>query len=123
MKIKGLYIKQVMREKGLTQREVAKKLGISYSALSQALNYCAMHETTLIRLAEILKIPPAELSMLEKSDDQEISKNVTQAGEALSKLVAQIDLANKYIVSLTERMTEVEHEVRGIKEKFKLLGQ
>jgi len=51
MGINGPLIKEVMKERGITQREMAKQLGISFSTLSQALTKCVMNEVTLKKLA------------------------------------------------------------------------
>lgn len=123
MGIDGPKIKEIMRERGITQRWLAKQLGISFSTLSQALTKSAMNEVTLKKLADILKIPAVELSLLEKSPDPAIAKGVMETGERLGALLAKIDMSNDAIKSLREEVFNLKRDVGEIKNKFKLFGQ
>lgn len=64
MKINGPKIKLLIREKGTNIKEISKQMGVSYSAVVQAIGAGAMLEENVNKLSEILAVPPAEITTI-----------------------------------------------------------
>ena len=55
-------LRQIMKEKGMTQEELADKLGIGQSAISNMLNrQCRPQRQTIERMAKALEVTPQDL--------------------------------------------------------------
>lgn len=52
-----MRIKEILKEKGMTQQELAEKLGVSYQSIKQTLNATSVTTGTLEKIANILDVP------------------------------------------------------------------
>lgn len=56
-----MRIKEILKEKGMTQQELAERLGVSYQSIKQTLNATSVTTGTLERIANILDVPMWQL--------------------------------------------------------------
>lgn len=56
-----MRIKELLKEKGLTQQELADKVGVSYQSMKQTLNAPSVTTSTLEKIATALKVPTWQL--------------------------------------------------------------
>ena len=52
-----MRIKEVLKEKGITQQVLAEKLGVSYQSIKQTLNAPSVTTSTLEKIAVVLDVP------------------------------------------------------------------
>ncbi len=61
----GSYLRRIRRSKGLTQRDLAKRVGVNYTYLSKVENdtpgFSSLSEDTLLRMAQALEVDPDEM--------------------------------------------------------------
>lgn len=70
-----MRIKELLKEKGLTQQELADKVGVSYQSMKQTLNAPSVTTSTLEKIATALNVPmwqlfasPKEIARQAKND-------------------------------------------------------
>lgn len=70
-----MRIKELLKEKGLTQQELADKVGVSYQSMKQTLNAPSVTTSTLEKIATALNVPmwqlfasPEEIAKQAKND-------------------------------------------------------
>lgn len=70
-----MRIKELLKEKGLTQQELADKVGVSYQSMKQTLNAPSVTTSTLEKIATALNVPmwqlfasPEEIARQAKND-------------------------------------------------------
>lgn len=56
-----MRIKELLKEKGLTQQELADKVGVSYQSIKQTLNAPSVTTSTLEKIATALEVPMWQL--------------------------------------------------------------
>ena len=56
-----MRIKEILKEKGMTQQELAERLGVSYQSIKQTLNATSVTTGTLERIANSLDVPMWQL--------------------------------------------------------------
>ncbi|GAB6868775.1 helix-turn-helix domain-containing protein [Bacteroides rodentium] len=56
-----MRIKELLKEKGLTQQELADKVGVSYQSMKQTLNAPSVTTSTLEKIATALDVPMWQL--------------------------------------------------------------
>lgn len=56
-----MRIKEILKEKGMTQQELADKVGVSYQSMKQTLNASSVTTATLGKIAEALNVQMWEL--------------------------------------------------------------
>lgn len=56
-----MRIKELLKEKGLTQQELADKVGVSYQSMKQTLNAPSVTTFTLEKIATALDVPMWQL--------------------------------------------------------------
>lgn len=56
-----MRIKELLKEKGLTQQELADKVGVSYQSMKQTLNASSVTTSTLEKIATALNVPMWQL--------------------------------------------------------------
>lgn len=56
-----MRIKDILKEKGLTQQELADKVGVSYQSIKQTLNASSVTTSTLEKIATALDVPMWQL--------------------------------------------------------------
>lgn len=56
-----MRIKELLKEKGLTQQELADKVGVSYQSMKQTLNAPSVTTSTLEKIATALNVPMWQL--------------------------------------------------------------
>jgi transcriptional regulator with XRE-family HTH domain len=56
-----MSIKELLKEKGLTQQELADKVGVSYQSMKQTLNAPSVTTSTLEKIATALDVPMWQL--------------------------------------------------------------
>jgi len=56
-----MRIKELLKEKGLTQQELADKVGVSYQSMKQTLNAPSVTTSTLEKIASALNVPMWQL--------------------------------------------------------------
>ncbi len=56
-----MRIKELLKEKGLTQQELADILGVSYQSIKQTLNAPSVTTSTLEKIASALNVPMWQL--------------------------------------------------------------
>ena len=56
-----MRIKELLKEKGLTQQELAYKVGVSYQSMKQTLNAPSVTTSTLEKIATALNVPMWQL--------------------------------------------------------------
>lgn len=76
-------IKKVIRRCGMTQREVAQKIGITPQTLYERIERKNISTSTLESIAKALKISPAEFY------EEEMATKIREENERLRKLVAE----------------------------------
>lgn len=65
-----MRIKEVLKEKGITQQVLAEKLGVSYQSIKQTLNAPSVTTSTLEKIAVVLDVPIWQLFV----SPEEVSK-------------------------------------------------
>lgn len=70
-----MRIKELLKEKGLIQQELADKVGVSYQSMKQTLNAPSVTTSTLEKIATALNVPmwqlfasPKEIARQAKND-------------------------------------------------------
>lgn len=56
-----MRIKEVLKEKNLTQQELANEMGVSLSAVKQMVNATSLTTATLVKIANVLDVPMWQL--------------------------------------------------------------
>lgn len=56
-----MRIKDVLKEKGMTQQELAEMMGVSYQSIKQTLNASSVTTATLEKIATALNVPMWQL--------------------------------------------------------------
>ncbi len=56
-----MRIKELLKEKGLTQQELADMVGVSYQSMKQTLNAPSVTTSTLEKIASALNVPMWQL--------------------------------------------------------------
>ena len=56
-----MRIKELLKEKGLTQQELADMVGVSYQSMKQTLNASSVTTSTLEKIATALNVPMWQL--------------------------------------------------------------
>lgn len=56
-----MRIKELLKEKGLTQQELANMVGVSYQSMKQTLNAPSVTTSTLEKIATALNVPMWQL--------------------------------------------------------------
>lgn len=56
-----MRIKEVLKEKGITQQELADMIGVSYQSIKQTLNAPSVTTATLEKIATALNVPMWQL--------------------------------------------------------------
>lgn len=56
-----MRIKELLKEKGLTQQDLAEKVGVSYQSMKQTLNASSVTTSTLEKIAIALDVPMWQL--------------------------------------------------------------
>ena len=56
-----MRIKEVLKEKGITQQELADMIGVSYQSIKQTLNAPSVTTATLEKIATALNVPKWQL--------------------------------------------------------------
>lgn len=56
-----MRIKEVLKEKGITQQELSERLGVSYQSIKQTLNAPSITTATLEKIAIALDVPMWQL--------------------------------------------------------------
>ena len=56
-----MRIKELLKEKGLTQQELADMVGVSYQSIKQTLNASSITTSTLEKIATALNVPMWQL--------------------------------------------------------------
>lgn len=56
-----MRIKEILKEKGITQQELANKIGVSYQSIKQTLNASSVTTSTLEKIAAALEVPMWQL--------------------------------------------------------------
>lgn len=56
-----MRIKELLKEKGLTQQELADMVGVSYQSIKQTLNASSVTTSTLEKIATALNVPMWQL--------------------------------------------------------------
>lgn len=94
-----MRIKELLKEKGITQQELSDILGVSYQSIKQTLNAPSVTTSTLEKIATALNVPLWQL--FASSDDvkgEELTALIHHKGEfykattiaELEKIVAEI---------------------------------
>lgn len=68
-----MRIKEVLKEKGITQQELADKVGVSYQSIKQTLNAPSVTTSTLEKIATALDVPLWQL--FASSEEVQETKN------------------------------------------------
>ncbi len=68
-----MRIKEVLKEKGITQQELADMVGVSYQSIKQTLNAPSVTTSTLERIATALDVPIWQL--FASSEEVQETKN------------------------------------------------
>lgn len=70
-----MRIKEILKEKGITQQELADMLGVSHQSIKQTLNASSVTTSTLEKIATALNVPmwqlfasPEEIAKQAKND-------------------------------------------------------
>lgn len=72
----GTSIKTIRKQKGLAQKELAEKIGISQNALSQLEGNCTLpHKSTLNKICEALDVNLSYLFLMGLSNEQVSAKD------------------------------------------------
>ena len=87
-----MRIKDVLKEKGITQQVLAEKLGVSYQSIKQTLNAPSVTTSTLEKIAVVLDVPIWQLFV----SPEEVSK---ESGTGLRCPVcgAELELKQKEV--------------------------
>ena len=101
-----MRIKELLKEKRLTQQELAAMIGVSYQSMKQTLNAPSVTTATLEKIASALNVPMWELFV---SHNDIISTN--------EDLTALIQHKGDFYKATT--IAELENIVAKIKEKSK----
>ncbi len=101
-----MRIKELLKEKRLTQQELAAMIGVSYQSMKQTLNAPSVTTATLEKIASALNVPMWELFV---SPNDIISTN--------EDLTALIQHKGDFYKATT--IAELENIVAKIKEKSK----
>jgi transcriptional regulator with XRE-family HTH domain len=101
-----MRIKELLKEKRLTQQELAAMIGVSYQSMKQTLNAPSVTTATLEKIASALNVPMWELFV---SPNDIISTN--------EDLTALIQHKGDFYKATT--IAELENIVAKIKEKCK----
>lgn len=56
-----MRIKEILKEKEITQQELANKIGVSYQSIKQTLNASSVTTSTLEKIAAALEVPMWQL--------------------------------------------------------------
>ena len=67
-----MRIKEILKEKGMTQQELAEKLGVSYQSIKQTLNATSVTTGTLEKIANILDVPMWQIF----ASPEEVNNNI-----------------------------------------------
>ena len=91
-KTNHMRIKDVLKEKGITQQVLAEKLGVSYQSIKQTLNAPSVTTSTLEKIAVVLDVPIWQLFV----SPEEVSK---ESGTGLRCPVcgAELELKQKEV--------------------------
>jgi len=89
----GMRLQEIRKRRGLSQVEVAERLGIHQSLISQyERGYLRLHGALLVRLAEVLKTTPDEILAVKKArgngEDQTLDRRFVRRLRKLDKLSA-----------------------------------
>lgn len=89
----GKRLQEIRKRRGLSQVEVAERLGIHQSLISQyERGYLRLHGALLVRLAEVLKTTPDEILVAKKArgngEDQTLDRRFVRRLRKLDKLSA-----------------------------------
>lgn len=71
-----MRIKEVLKEKGITQQELADKVGVSYQSMKQTLNAPSVTTSTLEKIAAALDVPLWQL-FASSQEVQETKNTIT----------------------------------------------
>ena len=89
----GKRLQEIRKRRGLSQVEVAERLGIHQSLISQyERGYLRLHGALLVRLAEVLKTTPDEILVAKKprgnGEDKTLDRRFVRRLRKLDKLSA-----------------------------------
>lgn len=93
-------IKAIIKSSGLTQREVAKRIGISYQALHSRLSAETISSTTIQDIAEALDIP---ISTFYNEDVSARLQKLMVENEMLKKIVEEKERTIKILLAMQEK--------------------
>lgn len=100
-----MRIKEVLKEKGMTQQELADMVGVSHQSIKQTLNASSVTTSTLEKIAIALDVPIWQLF----ASPDEVKGN--------SELIALIEHGGDFYKAAT--IVELENIVSILKEKSK----
>lgn len=89
----GMRLQEIRKRRGLSQVEVAERLGIHQSLISQyERGYLRLHGALLVRLAEVLKTTPDEILTVRSArgngDGQTLDRRFVRRLQKIDKLSA-----------------------------------
>lgn len=104
----GNYIRALRKEKNMTQRELAEKVGINFTYLSKIENGKLKEvqfpsEETIIKLAKSLKADKDELLLLANKVPENIKNRVIEQPEVFRKFAKLSDSKLKEILKQLEK--------------------
>ena len=95
-------VRLALQERGLTQSETAKKLGVALSTVSAALNGRAIDKRVIHALCQLLDL---EVHTVTASDEITVRKSYSDLVlEKLSQIEASIDQMNNRLDSIEKRL-------------------
>lgn len=101
----GMFIAQCRREKNMTQRQLAEKLGLSDKTISKWETGKGLPEAGFMApLSEILGISVNELLTGERIPDEEYQERAEETMVALAEMKAEMEDVKENVTSIRHRM-------------------
>lgn len=92
-------LKQILRDRGYTQREVAARMGISYQALYERLQAKELSISTLTMVAKAIDVDVAEIMKSEANTDAFIIEQLRCENKMLREMLEE----KEQIIQLLEK--------------------
>lgn len=113
----GERIKKLRKEKGMTQKDLAKKIGVSPSAMSQFEKQTYLRRKTLNKIAGALEVPVSKITGMvpEETETEKILSDILAIQKELEKID---DYFDELIEKLERYYLHLSNNLSRLKEKI-----
>lgn len=113
----GERIKEIRKEKGMTQKDLAKKIGVSPSAVNKFEKQICLRRKTLNKIADALEVPVSQIfeEVPEETETEKILSDILIIQKELEKIDDYFDELSekleKYYLYLSDNLSRLKEKI------------